>query len=179
MKSSLAMHNTFFFAKGVYRWGQDLFKLWRWIAGTEVHNLNLESSHCFCPAFSGFPVWLIRTIECPNYTKELKYFVSSLISWYYEWWDIATSLRTMPKHGGRRRGIVYRTKGKITSCKSLWSLRRSFCLFEAEAESLFKMHQMFECEVRSWQHLILCGDIQSTASQMLSVFTWEGFDPKT
>lgn len=123
------------------------------MAGTEVHNLSLESSHCFCAAFSGFHVWLIRTIESPNYTKELNYSVSSLISWYYEWWDIATSLRTMPKHAGRKRGIRYRTKGEITSCKSLWSVRWSICLSEAEAESLFKMHQMFECEVRSWQHL--------------------------
>lgn len=72
-------------------------------------------------------------------------------SWYYEYF--ATSLRTMPRHAGRRIGIGYRTKGEIASCKSLWSVRRSICLFEAEAESLFKMHQMFECEVRSWQHL--------------------------
>lgn len=108
------------------------------MAGTRVHNLSLESSPCFCAAFSGFHVWLIRTIEFLNYTKELKYFVSSLISWYYEWWDIATALRSMPKHAGRRGGMGYRTKGEITSCKSLWSVRRSICLLRLSLNLFLK-----------------------------------------
>lgn len=44
----------------------------------------------------------------------------------------------------------YGTKGKkCNPAKAFEVLDGSICLFESEAESLFKMHQMFECEVRS------------------------------
>lgn len=54
----------------------------------------------------------------------------------------------------RRSRVGYGTKGKKRNpAKAFEVLDGSICLFESEAESLFKMHQMFECEVRSWQHL--------------------------
>lgn len=50
---------------------------------------------------------------------------------------------------GRRwkRGMRMGQKKKNTILQKLWSVRRPICLFEFEAESLFKMHQMLECEV--------------------------------
>lgn len=50
----------------------------------------------------------------------------------------------------RRSGVGYGTKGKkCNPAKAFEVLDGSICLFESEAESLFKMHQMFECEVWS------------------------------
>lgn len=104
---------------------------------------------------------------------ELECFVYTLM--FLALWMIRLChfLRTRQRHGRRRRGMGYRTKGANTSCTSLWRVRQSICLFETEAESLLKIHSMFECEVLSWQHMWFSVEISTAQSPRHCLYSYE------
>lgn len=126
--------------------------------GTELGVFVLLPSSCCCfsDSFSLCPPWFLGTtgIRAGKARDSVRAFPDL-------WWFCCIPLGLVRLRTGQRRveekeekqnGLWDKGK-KLQSCSSLWSVRRSICLFESEAESLFKMHQMFECEARSWQHL--------------------------
>lgn len=57
-------------------------------------------------------------------------------------------------------------------------LKQSICPLEFYSKTLFKRHQIPVCSSFLTASVYLCGNICSTASHVLPMFTWEPFNPE-